>query len=119
MKTRDVHGASRMIILLLAVLLMLAASPVMAWATHTDDVPTKSPEYGATFDDPRQPQSSCCRGGASPWASESPDTFKSNPRAGYQGSELPTSTGYNPDRLDSYGNPLNNRYEDRGDRRTR
>lgn len=54
----------------------------------------------------------CCRDGSSPWASESRDTFKSNPLAGYQGSELPPSTGYNPDHLDKYSNPtMNNIYQ--------
>lgn len=54
----------------------------------------------------------CCKDGSSPWASESQDTFKSNARAGYQGSELPPSTGYNPDHLDKYENPaLNNIYQ--------
>lgn len=54
----------------------------------------------------------CCNDGSSPWASESKDTFKSNALAGFQGSELPPSTGYNPDHLDKYSNPaLNNIYQ--------
>ena len=54
----------------------------------------------------------CCADGSSPWASESADTFKSNQNAGYIGSELPPSSGYNPDHLDKYSNPaLNNIYQ--------
>ena len=101
---------SSLIALLIAVL-MLLASPVMAWANHDAPPAKQTPQYGETFDDPR-PQASCCRGGASPWASESKDAFKSNGRAGYIGSELPPSTGFNPDRLDRYSSPLNSRYGD-------
>ena len=81
---------TNLIALLLAVL-MLMASPVMALAAHEQFTP-------------------CCKGGSSPWASESPDTFKSNKNAGYQGSELPPSSGYHPDHLDKYDNPALNRY---------
>ena len=106
------------LIALLIAVLMLLASPVMALANHTDDgplspwsAPQQTPQYGTTFDDPR-PQSSCCRGGASPWASESKDAFKSNGRAGYIGSELPPSTGYRPEDLDKYSNPSNRNYRE-------
>lgn len=54
----------------------------------------------------------CCADGSSPWADESRDAFKSNSRAGYEGSELPPSSGYNPDHLDKYSYPaLNNIYQ--------
>lgn len=57
----------------------------------------------------------CCWEGASPWTSEFKDTFKSNNLAGYQGSELPPSTGYNLDHLDKYANPAqNNLYQREG-----
>ena len=81
--------------LLLSVLLVLALtfSPLPALAEH-------------------QPFKPCCASGASPWASESPDTAKANPNAGFIGSELPPSSGYNPDHLDKYTNPaLNNLYQ--------
>ena len=55
----------------------------------------------------------CCKDGSSPYASESRDTFKSNSRAGYQGSELPPSTGFNPDHIDRYSNPENSIYNQR------
>ena len=105
---------SSLIALLLATL-MLLASPVMALANHNDQPTQQTPQASATYGNPRgayEAPQSCCRGGASPWASESPDTFKSNSRAGYQGSDLPPSTGYNPDKLDRYSNPMNNRYDE-------
>ena len=84
---------TNLIALLLSATLMLMASPVMALASGSDPHEFKP----------------CCKGGASPWADESKDTFKSNSLAGYQGSELPPSTGYNTDHLDKYGNPALNR----------
>lgn len=67
---------TNLIALLLSATLMLLASPVVALAAG---------EFKP-----------CCKDGSSPWASESPDTFKSNALALYQGSELPPSTGYKP-----------------------
>jgi hypothetical protein len=43
--------------------------------------------------------------GSSPWASESKDAWRLNANAGYQGGDLPPSSGYNPDHLDRYNNP--------------
>lgn len=57
-----------------------------------------------------QPFKPCCADGSSPWASESGDAFKSNARAGFQGSELPPNSGYYPDHLDRYDNPMNSIY---------
>jgi hypothetical protein len=52
----------------------------------------------------------CCRDGSSPWASQSKDAWQPNANAGYQGSELPPSSGFNPDRLNRYENPLYSPY---------
>jgi hypothetical protein len=54
----------------------------------------------------------CCKDGSSPFASESPNTTKSNKDARFIGSEIPPSSGHNPDHIDKYENPaLNNLYQ--------
>ena len=91
------------LVLLLAVVSLLVL-PQMLLANHDGD------QGGASLP-AQQTRSSgepsrCCKDGSSPWASQSKDAWQPNSNAGYQGSELPPSTGgYNPDHLDRYENP--------------
>ena len=70
--------------LLILVMLLL---PVTALANHDGEQETR-----------------CCNDGSSPWSSLSKDAWRPNANAGYQGSDLPPSSGYRPDHLDQYDN---------------
>jgi hypothetical protein len=67
---------------------LLLLLPVPAFANHDEDQGTL-----------------CCKDGSSPWASQSKDAWQPNANAGYQGSDLSPSSGYNSDHLNRFENP--------------
>src|SRR5689334_17625019 len=78
-------------------ILALLLSPAVVFANHVSLVNHDEATGGKG--------GGCCRDGSSPWASQSKDAWQPNTNGGYQGSDLPPSSGYDPDFLNSYQKP--------------
>jgi hypothetical protein len=83
-------------------ILALLLSPAVVFANHVSLVNHDEATGGKG--------GGCCRDGSSPWASQSKNAWQPNANAGFQGSELPPSSGYRPDQLNRYDNPLYSPY---------